>query len=256
MLISTEAAVGCSLENEEGHVGTLRDLFFDDQSWGIRYLVVETGGWLRGRRVLLPPTVLEERDWPHRRLQVSLTQQQIEDSPQVDSEKPVSRQKEMELDNYPAWAPVAWTPEGVVVPPITGAGVTGPAPSPMDEETEGDRHLRSVHEVTGYHVGALDGEIGHVDALILDDREPQHAPWQLRYLVIDTRNWLPGRKVLVAPIWAEAVIWERRTVRIGLTRDQIKGSPEFHPNMPINRRYEEILYDYYGKPKYWTGRTS
>jgi hypothetical protein len=252
MLISTEAALGCLLENDEGHLGTVCDLFFDDQSWVVRYLVVETGGWLRSRRVLLPPTVVQQQDWPNRRLRVALTQQQIKDSPEVDTDKPVSGQKLMDLENYPAWAPVAWTPEGVVVPPITGAPATGTASSQTGREAKGGSHLRSVKEVTGYHIAALDDEIGHVDELILDDREKQQGPWELRYLVIDTRNWLPSRKVLVAPIWAEAVIWDERRVQMGLTRDQIRKAPEFHPNLPVNRRYEEILYDYYGKPTYWT----
>jgi len=252
MLISTQAAIGCTLDNEETQVGAVRDLFFDDRWWVVRYLVVETGGWLHGRRVLLPPAVVQHLDWPGRRLRVRLTCDQIEDSPQVDTDKPVSRQEMLKLENYPAWAPVAWTPEGVVVPPITGA--TGAPSSEMEEDTQGDSHLRSVKEVTGYHISALDGEIGHVDELILDDRERQHGPWELRYLVVDTRNWLPGRKVLVAPIWAQAVTWEDRRVLVGLTREQIEGSPEFHPSVPVNRRYEETLYDYYGRPKYWVGQ--
>ncbi len=227
------------------------NLLFDDRSWVVRYLVVETGGLLQGRRVLLPPTVVRRRDWPQRRLRVPLTHEQIEASPDVDVDKPVSRQKMLELDNYPAWAPVAWTPEGVVVPPITGE--VDPPPSNEDDQAAGESHLRSVKEVTRYHVAALDGEIGHVEEMILDDREKQHGPWELRYLVVDTRNWLPGRKVLVAPIWAQSVTWQQHKVRIGLGRDQIEGSPEFDPNVPINRRYEEVLYDYYGKPKYWAG---
>jgi len=256
MLISTEAVKGCALENGEGRVGTVHDLFFSDESWAVRYIVVSTGNWLSERRVWLPPSVVEQRDWPNQRLWVALTQQQIKDSPEVDTDRPVSRQKQMELDNYSAWYPVPWTPVGVVVPPSTGSTSAAAPPPEGDQDTEGDSHLRSVNEVTGYNIEAIDGEIGHVEELILDDREETRGPWELRYLVIDTRNWLPGRKVLVAPIWAQSISWEQRKVCVGLTREQIKGSPDFQPDVPINRRYEEILYDYYGKPKYWIGHST
>jgi hypothetical protein len=114
------------------------------------------------------------------------------------------------------------------------------------EERHSDPHLRSTREVIGYHIQARDGEIGHVDDLIVDDEL-----WYLRYLVIDTRNWLPGRKVLVAPAWAEQVSWIERKVYIDLKRETIKNSPEFDPSMPVNREYEVQLYDYYGRPRYW-----
>jgi hypothetical protein len=254
MLISTKAALGCSLDNREGKLGTLRDFFFDDRAWSVRYLVAQTGGWLSDRRVLLPPSVVKRPDWPGRSLWVTLTRQQIKDSPDVDTDKPVSRQQQLDLENYPAWAPVAWTPEGVVVPPIAGTAQAAAASCQPGEEAEDDPHLRSVREINGYHVAALDGDLGHVDELIIDDREEQPGPWELRYLVIDTRNWLPGRTVLVSPFWADAVNWQDRKIRFGLTREQIEGSPEFQPHAPINRHYEEVLYDYYGKPKYWTGR--
>jgi hypothetical protein len=242
MLISTEVVVGCSVENGEGSVGTVHDLFFNDESWGIRYVVVSTGGWLSGRRILLPPSVVKQRDWPIRRLLVTLTRQQIKDSPDVDTHKPVSRQKELELDQY-----AAWTPIGGIVLPLE--------PAKEQDVTEGDSHLRSVKEVTGYHIEATDGEIGHVKELIVDDEREPRGQWAFRYLVVDTRNWLPGKQVLVAPNWAESVNWYERKVSIALTRQQIEGSPEYDPEIPVNRRFEEILYDYYGKRKYWKDRS-
>jgi hypothetical protein len=114
------------------------------------------------------------------------------------------------------------------------------------DEQESDPHLRSTREVIGYHIQARDGEIGHVEDLIVEDEI-----WFIRYLVIDTRNWLPGRKVLVAPAWAEQVNWVERRVYLDLSRETVKNSPEFDPSMPVNREYEVRLYDYYGRPKYW-----
>jgi hypothetical protein len=109
-----------------------------------------------------------------------------------------------------------------------------------------DPNLRSFREVSGYHVNAADGEIGHVEDLIVDD-----SNWVLRYAVVDTRNWLPGRKVLVAIPWFHDVSWGSETVSTALTQDEIKNSPEFKPDEPINRQYEEVLYDFYGRRKYW-----
>ncbi|MBK9166200.1 MAG: PRC-barrel domain-containing protein [Bryobacterales bacterium] len=113
-------------------------------------------------------------------------------------------------------------------------------------ETHGDPHLRSVREVSGYRIRAADGEIGRVADFIVDT-----DGWAIRYLVVDTRNWLPGRKVLVAPRWVQSIDWGDRLVHVRLHREDIKNSPEFDPNEPVNREYEARLYDYYGRPRYW-----
>jgi hypothetical protein len=115
------------------------------------------------------------------------------------------------------------------------------------EEQDRDPHLRSTKEVIGYHIQAVDGEIGHVEDLIVDDEE-----WFLRYLVVDTRNWLPGKAVLVAPGWAKRVDWVKRKVHVDLPQEAIRDSPEFDPSRPVNREYEVRLYDYYGRPHYWS----
>jgi hypothetical protein len=116
----------------------------------------------------------------------------------------------------------------------------------LEEEESGDSHLRSVQEVAGYHIQATDGEIGHVEDFILDDET-----WMLRYVVVDTRNWLPGRKVIVPPSWVESVDWANRKVSVDFTREEVRTSPEYDPAAPVNREYEVRLYDFYGRPKYW-----
>ena len=109
-----------------------------------------------------------------------------------------------------------------------------------------DSHLRSSQEVANYSVGAIDGEIGHVDGFVVDDQA-----WAIRYIEVATRNWWPGNKVLVSPAWAERVSWEDSKVFIGLTRETIKDAPEYIESMPITREYERQLYAYYGWPPYW-----
>jgi hypothetical protein len=237
MLLATSGVFGCTLENGSERVGTLHDLLFDDESWAVRYMVVDTGGWLDGRRVLLAPSVVEQREWPGRRLWTELTQQQVKGAPPVDTDLPVSRQNEIALADHYAW------------------GYYWGIPPACPKQADGDPHLRSARAVIGYHIRASDGEIGHVEDLILDDEAAEGALWELRYLVVDTRNWLPGRKVLIAPLWANQVSYKEKEVSLELSREQVKKSPEYAPDAPINREYEEVLFDYYGQPKYWIAHT-
>jgi hypothetical protein len=112
---------------------------------------------------------------------------------------------------------------------------------------EGDQHLRSIREVTGYRIKARDGEIGHVEDFVVDDES-----WIMRYLVVDTRNWLPGgKKVLLSPGWAERIDWGREEVSVDLKRGTVEQGPEYHPADAVNREVDTRLYDYYGRPVYW-----
>ncbi len=114
-----------------------------------------------------------------------------------------------------------------------------------EREESGDVHLRSAAKVTGYHIEATDGEIGHVEDFIIDDET-----WEIRYMVVDTRNRLPGKKVLIAPRWIHQVSWDNSKVYVNLSREAIENEPEYHSD-DFNREYEEKLHDRYGWPKYW-----
>jgi hypothetical protein len=243
MLRSAKELFGYSIQATDGDIGKAHDFFFDDETWAIRYLVVDTGDWLSGRKVLIVPSVLGEPKWESRSFPVSLTKDHVEKSPDIDIDKPVHRQQEIELYNHYQWVPY-W---GATMP----GGFIAPAPDgtekPEEEKKEeGDTHLRSAREVLGYHIHAADGPIGHAADFILDDRV-----WIFRYIVVDTKNWLPGRKVLISPHWVSGVSWKESLVYVDLTKDLIKNGPEYDPSAPINRRYEERLYDFYGRPKYW-----
>lgn len=244
MLRSTKGIIGYRIEAADASFGKVADFTFDDETWTIRYLVVDTGKWLPGRLVLISPAEIGEADWMGEILPVSLTKKQVEDSPGIRSDLPVSRQQEAELAKYYHWVPY-WEPTSLSV-----GGAAAPVPAAAapaaEQKSQGDPHLRSVKEVTGYHIEAADGEVGHVEDFITETDD-----WVIRYMVVDTRNWLPGRKVLVPPVWIEEVDWAAKRVRVDMTTDQVKGSPEFDPAAPVNREYEIRLYDYYGRPKYW-----
>jgi hypothetical protein len=109
-----------------------------------------------------------------------------------------------------------------------------------------DPHLRSSREVTGYHIQATDGDIGHVEDLLVDDQS-----WKIRYMIVDTTNWWPGKKVLVAPDWISEVNWAESKVHVQLGREKIRTSPEYDPSRPVERSYEARLYGHYARPRYW-----
>ncbi|MGD8627062.1 MAG: PRC-barrel domain-containing protein [Anaerolineae bacterium] len=248
MLKSTKEVQGYSIRAMDGDIGHLHEFYFDDLTWIVRYLVVDTGNWLPGRKVLLWPGVVGQPNWETRTLPVDLLKKQVESSPDINTDEPVSRQMEADLYTYYGWTPY-WRGGS----PITGIGAAAAAETIarmaiQDDQPEGepDPHLRSTREVIGYHIQARDGTIGHLEDLIVEDES-----WFIRYLVVDTRNWLPGRQVLVSPTWVEQVDWVERLVHVDLGQETIKNSPEYDPTMPVNREYEVRLYDYYGRPQYW-----
>ncbi len=246
MLQSAKSLFGYSLTAVDGEIGSIRDLSFDDQSNTIRYIVARTGKWLSGRLVLLSPVAFGVPQPDSETVPVTLTREQIEKSPSIDADKTVSRQHETDLSRYYGW-PAYWMAEPA---PAAELGYVPNLPAAQKSEKQArrpaDSHLRSIKATTGYHIQAVDGAIGHLDGYIIDD-----TGWIIRYYVVDTRNWLPGTKVLIAPDWISAISWEERKVHVLLTKESIKNAPPYDPDQPITREYETRLYDYYGKPKYW-----
>ncbi len=247
MLRSVNEIVNYSLSATDGEIGRCKDFLFDDDFWTIRYMVADTGKWLPGRKVLISPISLGEPDWLNRHFRVDLNKEQIESAPALDEHAPVSRQYERRYFSYYYW-PYYWTGAEIwgAAPFPPSVPVTHPETLEMTEEEPEKSHLRSVKEVKGYHIQATDGEVGHVEDYIVDDET-----WAIRYLVVDTRNWLPGRKVLVSPQWIQEVEWLENKVHVNLSTQEVKESPEYDPSDPVNREYEIRLYDFYGRPAYW-----
>lgn len=261
MLKSIKEIIGYTLEAKDGKIGKCKDFLFDDAGWTIRYMVADTGRWLVGRKVLISPIFLGEPNWSSMRFPVNMTRQEIENSPSLEENMPVSRSFETRWFDYFGF-PYYWAGGGlwgaVAYPTaILGTDIkkmqhqkdpkTDDVAENRSASVEEENRLRSVKEVKGYHISAADGEIGHVEDFIVDEET-----WKLRYVVIDTRNWLPGgRNVLISPAWIEDVSWIDSTVRVDLPVEAIRNSPEFDPHQPVNREYEIRLYDYYGRPYYW-----
>ena len=242
MLQSLNTLVGDPLHNSEGEIGAVRDLYFDDAHWAIRYVVATTGTWF-GREVLLSPHGLRRVDGAARRLEVALTQEQIRHAPAIDTAVPVSRQHEAEYFRYYGW-PAYWSGPGMwgfntfpMADPLTLAEAPA-APAP---ETSAASHLQSAADVTGYHVEAADGEIGHVDDFLFED-----GTWAIRYLVVDTGTWWPGKRILVPVAAIEKVDWAARHVLVNLTREKIQRAPEFENILPLEAGFVHRLNHYYG----------
>jgi hypothetical protein len=240
MLRSLNEIRGYELRARDGELGKVTDFLFDDRAWVVRYVAARAGSWIAGRDVLISPAKLGTPDWEGQALPVDMTVEQIRNSPGVESQPPVSRRESVDLSRYYIWVPFQ-------VPTGTPIAVKE---AKEDETGDGqpDPHLRSADEVKGYKIDATDEEFGHVADFIADTNT-----WHIRYIVIDTLNWIPGGEVLIAPQWTERVDWEERELHVAMSREKIENCPDYDPHAPVEREYEEVLYDYYGRPVYWGG---
>lgn len=224
-----------TIHAEDGDIGSVDRLFFDDERWTVRHIVVDTGKWLPGRQVLISPAAVLGIDDERGTMRVRLTKEKIRNSPDVESDRPVSRQQELDLHQYYGFAPYwggtglwggGFYPPALIAPSALAAGGAAPplpadAPPAPADRNDGDPHLRSTKEVVSYEVAAVDGAVGHVEDFLVDDET-----WALRYIVIDTSNWPGGKKVGVPARSVQSVHWDEKKISVGLTIDAIHGSPE------------------------------
>jgi uncharacterized protein YrrD len=245
MLRRANELSGYQLGARDGSIGKVKEFYFDDLSWTIRYLVADAGNWLTGRKVLISPFALDPVRMDDNVIPVNLTRKQIENSPSLESDKPVSRQFELQYYPYYGYSPYWSGPFGSGIAAFPTREPSNLSAVTQDTNTD-DPHLRSTHDVEGHSIEALDGEIGHVKDFIIDDQS-----WAIRYLIIDTQNWWPGKKVLISPRWIDSISWEESKVVVGLTRKAIKQCPEFNEDVLISREYEEKLHRHYNRERYW-----
>jgi hypothetical protein len=251
MLTNATHLKGLAIRATDGELGTVDQFYFDDESWAIRYLIVDTGGWLSGRKVLISPFSVIHLDLPAGRLDVELTKKQVEHSPDIDTHQPVSRQHEVAYLGYYGY-PYYWGGPYLWGPAFYPAGLANATSASADAKADRirrespDSHLRSSEAVIGYNIEAADGEIGHLNGFVVDDEA-----WAIRYIEVATRNWWPGKKVLLSPAWIERVSWTDSKVVVGLSREAIQNGPEYVESTPITREFENRLYFHYGRPPYW-----
>jgi sporulation protein YlmC with PRC-barrel domain len=253
MLLAISALKGYAIEASDGKIGTVSDFLFDDRTWKMRWLVVDTGTWLTGRKVLLHPSSMRPADYVQRNLPVALTTTQIQGSPDILQDEPVSRQMESNLYGYYGWDPY-WSgnfigpgamSSALAPPRYYGDAAVREADDVQSRLDDADPHLRSIAAVMGYHIRATDGQIGHVENLLVDD-----TGWGIRYLVVDTSNWWLGKHVLVSPYAVQDISWSDHQIRLDVARDQVKASPPWDPSDLIDESYERRLHTHYNWPGY------
>jgi len=247
--ISFDTLKKYDLEAHDGEIGKINDFLFDDTSWVVRYLVADTRKWLPGRKVLISPISIGSVNAITSTIDIGLSKEQIKNSPALDSDAPVSRQYEIFFNRYYDWSNY-WS----------GSNIWGEESYPrrlkstnelleIEDDASGAEtpKLRSTKEVAGYHIHTLDGDIGHIEDFLI-----QENTWIVKYLVIDTSNWMPGSKrVIVHPNWVDSVDWAKSIVSVKMTREQVEISPEYNSSDPISRDYEKSIFDHYKFPYYW-----
>jgi hypothetical protein len=230
MLRSIKQFLGDRLGASDGEIGHVKDFYFDDQNWVVRYLVANSGTWLTGRQVLLSPYALGGLDQAGKILRVKLTRKQIEDSPAIESHKPVSQQYEEEYYRYYGW-PYYWQGDGLWgmsgSPVLESPATITPRghPAPIDVKLKrSDAHLRSAQSVNGYHLQASDGTSGHICDFMMDDQS-----WAIRQLVVKTGHRFSGKEVQIPVSKIDRISYEKSTVFVNLTKESVEQSPAFHP---------------------------
>jgi len=231
MLKSLKQLYGSKLSATDGEIGHVKDFYFDDQSWVVRYVVVDTGSWLSGRQVLVSPHAFVSLDWTGKLLLLSLTRKQIEDCPSIESHKPVSRQYEEAYHKYYGW-PYYWEGSGLwgmsgfpilELPPklLPGEPASWSGPSPQSA----DAHLRSAQAVDGYHIQASDGTNGHICDLMMDART-----WAILQLVVKTGHRFSGHEVQIPTSQVARISYEKSSVFVNLTSKAIDECPANAPS--------------------------
>jgi hypothetical protein len=237
-----------SIHAKDGDIGSIYSFLFDDQTWIVRYFVLDIGKWLEDKRVLIPPVNFIDSNWQNKTINLNLKKNQIENSPEITEHKPVYLQKQ-QFRNEEYDYPVLLHSAGLL-PNIYLMAET--EKSKHDSESTRHEiahpHLRSTREILGYAIHAVDGEVGRINDFIVED----HLTWNIHYIVVDTGHWLPGKKVVLHPYWIHNINWHKKQVEVDLKIEKIKNSPIFDPSEPVNREYETVLFDFYGKPKYWS----
>ncbi|MEO6071209.1 MAG: PRC-barrel domain-containing protein [Chitinophagaceae bacterium] len=245
---SIKSLLGYTIKGSDGEIGKVKEFYFDDRTSTIRYMVVKTGGWFSGKKVLISTEAFQKPEWESNTFSVNLTQEKIKNSPDIDTDKPVSRQHEELMRGYYSWP--GYYGNGLYG--YWGFGMWG---YPLFEESgeesvlkqpnrkdhlKENPHLRSTHEVTGYTIHAADGDIGEVEDFLVDDKT-----WKIDFLVIDTGHWFPGKKVLISPDMIKEIDWETGAVTIDTTTALVKSSPEYDPNVEQTDANTVMLHDHY-----------
>ena len=226
MVHSIKRLISYKLSALDGMIGHLKDFYFDDGQWTIRYAVAEAGTWLRSRQVLLSPHAFGEIEPEEKSFALQLSREQVKNAPPIDTQKPVSRQYEEEYHQYYGW-PYYW--QGAALWGMSGFPVLHQRSGPylgeqrrLTDRKAGDGLLRSFQIVSGYSVQSRDGSVGRVTDFLVDGES-----WEIQASVVDVGSRLSGKRVLVSPTQIERISWDRSTIDLNVPRSDILQAPVF-----------------------------
>jgi uncharacterized protein YrrD len=263
MLYSFQNLLGLTMGATDGEIGKVKDFYFDDKTWKLRYLVVETGSWLFGRKVLLSPIALQTPDWNEKVFPVNLTKDQIKHSPDIDTDKPVSRQQEEDLHSHYSWPIDPGAGVGFMTTGMVGGVIApdvpfeeriaeelhyhendpmsdrGPEPGEVHHHT-GDPNLRNFKDVRGYKIHAADNELGEVKDFLVNSTN-----WNIPFVIAETGNWYSGTKISLATNRIDRIEWKDSAVYVDQTTESLKNTPEFDYDQLVSPEYERNLYNSY-----------
>jgi sporulation protein YlmC with PRC-barrel domain len=228
MFRSLDSLLEYKIQALDGETGNVNDFYFDGSEWFVRYLVVDTGPWILGRRVLITNMVIGEPDWDTQSFPVNLTKEEIRNSPDIDTQLPVSRQEEIRLEQHYHWPIYHHFP-------LTGGGIAYPAfiPGTKEEDKiktiqEHELDLRRIREVKGYQVQGRDGKLGVLEDCIVDDQT-----WEISYLLVNTGEWQDGKRVIISPrFWVKEISYHDQQIQTMLLQQHILDSPAFDIQLP------------------------
>lgn len=258
MLHSTKELQNYTVRAEDGDVGKIYEFYFDDKEWTIPYLVIDTGTWLPGRKIMMPVDVFGQVDQKHGILPVALTIEEVRSRPDVTRVTSVSEHYESSKILGPYAGPpldqlgeglfdekhIGMDPDSLIQTVKAKEEAEERLSAPVRKVRTGGGLLQSTRQIIGYYIQAQDDEIGHVEDFIIDA-----DTWTIRYMIIDTVNWLPGKKVLVSPAWIDMIDWNSSKVYVNLSQEAVKNSPVYDSSAPLSQVYEDQLYAHYNRPK-------
>jgi uncharacterized protein YrrD len=222
----------------DGEIGIIREIYFDDQAWTVRYLIVKTGNFLQGKLTLISPQALLPPDWDNELFPTNLTIDQIKNGPDFDTNQPVYRQQEMKLYDHFPWD-IYW---GMGLIPLEDSIEFAVSEKSKEINAGLDPHLRSSDKVTGYSIHALDGDLGHIDDFIIDTDS-----WQITDVVVKAGSWFSDKKVLLPITWISEIDWVASRVVVNVSAEMVQQCMEFDPDAAVNEVYEKVLRDYSGR---------
>lgn len=243
-MLAIKKLMGYTVRAIDEDIGEIYDEYFSDYDWVIRYMIVNVNKRhdASARRVLLSPLVFKQPEEDEKVFPVVLSKEMVMSSPNFDTEKPISRQQEIELHTYYQW-PFYWNAGGLMSYPLIDLESQMKEHGALPEEQQ-DPHLRSAREVIHYSIRARDGDIGRLADFLVDEET-----WKIQYILVDTGNWLPGRKVVLSPQWIQQIDGSDASIQVDLNKETIRNSPEYNPDVPLDEEYQKQLFEYYDHGK-------